>query len=666
MDNIQVVHVDANALAHASKARVYGEGMDGTRNAENLELHASGVVVDLIRIISKFKPKKAIFIAWDGTPVGAKIKQQRERRVNHAKISDAAIDPNIITTGTLYMHELEARIAAIIQEPQYAAVFPPEVIIDPSSNPGEGEHKIADFIRSWRDREWKADEQKEATGAHVIEGADGDFALLVLMMGLENVWLHRSAESGKYGCLESSTSYSHLLKVAQEMTAETEPKLVAAKLVAMWTVLGNDFMPALPGLIVWKSAVDRLATYMDGLDLVYLDAKSGLYRLNYDGFIDYLLEIDGELQDFIDDNVNRKKKQSNRLLHPLMQKSTNADRFRRSWPSVFAPAAYEGFDSSSVRDKWLLEGDDLIEARMTKASRDYAVTADWMLVYYQVGVKGVDQYWYYPYQYAPMAGYIAEHIFTGPYEDTEAGRFYEDPSIEYNEQGYIIGRDVTAGASHIDGAFTGLHQLLISLPPTSKDLLPSGAQAWMESDTLVGDIYPRYIRTHPSSNDGGSHLDVKEINMPSMRRVNEYVAYMNRVPKDIDSTRFDRQEPFTIENELAYTSNEKIEQVKVPLRRVVLDTSQAVMDEAEAFMRETYTRRGSRGRGSGAKNPRSRAKTTAKPAADTAVASRQVHNSAPRVRGAEKTTYGRGRGGRGGSRGSVPSHRGVYAGSALV
>ena len=678
MDNMQTLQIDANALAHASKTRVYGEHMNGVRSAENLERHAEGVVVDLLMRVKKFKPKSVLHIAWDGTPVGGKINQQRSRRINNVPINDAAIDPNIITSGTRYMHDLEARIESLLQDPRYAAVLPPQIVIDPSSNPGEGEHKIADFLREWKNRDWTDDEQDKATGAHVIDGADGDLVMISLMVGMPNVWLHRAAESGKYGCVESSSSYEHLLKVTKKMVGEEDPTKAAAKLVAMWSVLGNDFMPALPGVIVWKASVDRLSKIIteNELELVYLDEDTGLYRLDYDSYLAYMAWIEDEMQAFIDDNTDRKRRQSDRALHPIMKKSTDYRRFKKAWPTVFAPAAYGDFDAAPIQSEWALDKEEMAEARMTKAARDYLVTADWMLVYYQTGIQGitmgdrqtlkVDPYWYYPYQYAPTAGFIAENAL-GPYEETEGGTVYEDESIQYTDGGNIIGRDVTEKASHIDGVFTGLHQLMISLPQTSKGLLPSGAQTWMEAESLIGDIYPRFIRSVAANEDGASHLDIKEINMPSMRRINEYIGYMNREPKDIDSTRFDPGTPTVIENNLAYTSDAAIEHVKAKPKRMKLDMNESTQDEAAAYLAANTSRGRRGGRRGGKKAPAKEAKEAPKTSSRTP----KTYSTERRVRGAQKTSLGRGRGGRGGGssrgrRGAPTGGQGIYAGSAMI
>lgn len=111
------------------------------------------------------QPQKLFFIAIDGVAPRAKINQQRSRRFKAAK--DAQIqeakarakginlpkekrfDSNCITPGTLFMSKLDEQLKYFITYKISTDKLwqKCKVILSGSQVPGEGEHKIMDYIR---------------------------------------------------------------------------------------------------------------------------------------------------------------------------------------------------------------------------------------------------------------------------------------------------------------------------------------------------------------------------------------------------------------------------------------------------------------------------------------------------------------------------------------
>ncbi|CAB4403461.1 unnamed protein product [Rhizophagus irregularis] len=100
-----------------------------------------------------------LYLAIDGVAPRAKMNQQRSRyrqSIDQDVKLKKSFDSNCITPGTFFM----ARLAL-------------KVILSDASVPGEGEHKIMDFIRAQR-----ASPYHDPNTRHVIYGLDADLIML--------------------------------------------------------------------------------------------------------------------------------------------------------------------------------------------------------------------------------------------------------------------------------------------------------------------------------------------------------------------------------------------------------------------------------------------------------------------------------------------------------
>ena len=156
------------------------------------------------RVINMVRPRKLLFIAIDGVAPRAKMNQQRSRRFRSAQDAaikaaateriidelkaqgrevDASLNPkrdwdsNAITPGTPFMDILAASLRYWIvyklnTDPGWANL---SVILSDAAVPGEGEHKIMEFIRSQR-----ANPAHDPNTQHVMYGLDADLIMLGL------------------------------------------------------------------------------------------------------------------------------------------------------------------------------------------------------------------------------------------------------------------------------------------------------------------------------------------------------------------------------------------------------------------------------------------------------------------------------------------------------
>ena len=114
------------------------------------------VIDNLQKLIRLIGPTNVIYIAFDGVAPFAKMEQQRTRRYksnymnkfNSSNQSNQKWNTSAITPGTLFMDNLTKRIEQyfMYQELRFGVK---KIVVSGSNFPGEGEHKIMDFMRSF-------------------------------------------------------------------------------------------------------------------------------------------------------------------------------------------------------------------------------------------------------------------------------------------------------------------------------------------------------------------------------------------------------------------------------------------------------------------------------------------------------------------------------------
>jgi 5'-3' exoribonuclease 2 len=160
------------------------------------------------RVVNMVRPRKVLMIAVDGVAPRAKMNQQRSRRFRSAQeakekeedkqellkllkqqnggvlkpdtletVTKKAFDSNSITPGTPFMDILamSLRYWCAYKLNTDAAWAKLKIIISDASVPGEGEHKIMDFVRAQR-----ASPDHDPNTRHVIYGLDADLIMLSL------------------------------------------------------------------------------------------------------------------------------------------------------------------------------------------------------------------------------------------------------------------------------------------------------------------------------------------------------------------------------------------------------------------------------------------------------------------------------------------------------
>ncbi|RKF54038.1 5'-3' exoribonuclease 1 [Golovinomyces cichoracearum] len=239
-------------------------------------------------LYGKIKPKQLFFMAVDGVAPRAKMNQQRARRFRTALDvelarekaikegkeipKEDAFDSNSITPGTEFMHKLTIQLKFFInkkisEDTDWQGV---KIILSGHEVPGEGEHKIMEYIRHA-----KAQPEYNPNIRHCLYGLDADLIMLGLLshdphfcLLREEVTFGRASKS-KSKELEHQKFYlTHLCIVREYLELEfqelREPgamkfnfdlERVIDDFILMAFFVGNDFLPNLPNLHINEGAL---------------------------------------------------------------------------------------------------------------------------------------------------------------------------------------------------------------------------------------------------------------------------------------------------------------------------------------------------------------------------------------------------------------------------
>ena len=322
----------------------------------------------LDKLFSIVQPRKLLFMAIDGVAPRAKMNQQRSRRFKAALERLAAeaeaeadmlsagggggangaggggaapavppFDSNCITPGTPFMARLGAHLRFFVRrkladDPAWRA---PAIVLSGHDVPGEGEHKIMEYVRWARAQPGYAPRQR-----HCLYGLDADLIMLALVTHEPNFCLLREvvrfgggAGGGKgqpaREALENPAAEHFILfqigLVRDYMDAEFRAAFFAAPaassspegatappscllpfaydterviddFVLFCMLVGNDFLPPLPTLDINEGALDSMfAIYKRILPKIggYLTRAGALDRGRLGALLGELAALEG-------------------------------------------------------------------------------------------------------------------------------------------------------------------------------------------------------------------------------------------------------------------------------------------------------------------------------------------------------------------------------------
>ncbi len=204
-------------------------------------------------IFSIVCPRKLVYMALDGVAPKAKMHNQRAGLFLHAKnhfSEDEKFTKCDIKPGTIFMSKLSDELRSYIydrmnKDPAWKSII---VILSDANVPGEGEHKIMDFIRTQKSH--------NPTRNHILFSTDSDMVLLGLTVHSDNIRIMRPKDK------EKEKSYTFVdLKLLREVI-KNEFKGDLERIIDDWIFMcflaGNDFLPNLPSIEFNKDVLNNI------------------------------------------------------------------------------------------------------------------------------------------------------------------------------------------------------------------------------------------------------------------------------------------------------------------------------------------------------------------------------------------------------------------------
>jgi len=331
------LYLDMNGIIHPC---CHPEEGPPPQNETDMFNNVFAYVDKLMRIV---RPRKIVYMAIDGVAPRAKMNQQRSRRFRAAidakvklekedelrelweqkgervpeslKTKSSYFDSNVITPGTPFMDRLAEALKYFIHDrlqndPIWQNLT---VIFSDAQVPGEGEHKILEFIRLQR-----AQEGYDPNTVHCLYGADADLIMLGLSTHEVNFFVLREVfqqptDKTCYTCGEKGHLADECERIHSKSASGDVSKRVQFQYISIWRVrefleyefqnvetpflkdferiiddfvflcffVGNDFLPHLPSLYIRQGAIDSIILIYKKL----LPSLGGYLTL--EGVIDY-------------------------------------------------------------------------------------------------------------------------------------------------------------------------------------------------------------------------------------------------------------------------------------------------------------------------------------------------------------------------------------------
>ena len=247
--------------------------MNGSDEYKNLP-HADfeNKLIDMViqgveKYILLVQPTKTVFIAFDGVAPFAKMEQQRTRRYKSQYMSKINGDDtknkwstSAITPGTVFMNLLSKRIdsAFLYSENKYKVK---KMIVSCSTENGEGEHKLMDFLRLGSCANEKV----------ALYGLDADLIMLSIfhLRYCKNIWVFREApefiKSSIPVAIQGGIMDLYFLdidclanRIVHEMNCVSIDKHRVYDYVFLCFLLGNDFLPHFPAMNIRTHGIQAL------------------------------------------------------------------------------------------------------------------------------------------------------------------------------------------------------------------------------------------------------------------------------------------------------------------------------------------------------------------------------------------------------------------------
>lgn len=445
-------------------------------------------VVDKIKeCIHITNVQKKVYIAIDGPAPRTKMEQQRQRRLRSSQ-EEKIWDTNSITPGTNFMNTLSTYL-----DKELKKLNIPYILSD-SNDPGEGEHKIMDYI-----------DTLPLNDTMCVYGLDADLIMLSMIRD-QPIYLLR--EKTEYNIEDMDDDYvycnitllkKHLIDTIKTPEIKLSDKSILYDYLVMCFFIGNDFIVSSPSINIRYNGIQTLLFIYNKLQQDYhgmfylLDENRNIHFQHFLMFLQKLSEMeDSNIKKIIYIRDKQERGIMNRYRHIYKEykdpsSNLNDDKFddmKCHLPILEREKEKEVFAGNYQKKYYLYnlyytlldspEYKYVVEEDIKTISYDYIKSIYWTIQYYFKGC--ISWRWYYSHHIPPL--------LTDVYKLCTTFTSFDHLFTEK------------------DKPYSPLEQLSIVLPKTSHNLLPTKENIYEDyyypKETPLHGFLKRYLwECHP-------------------------------------------------------------------------------------------------------------------------------------------------------------------------
>jgi 5'-3' exonuclease len=261
------LYMDCNSIIYDAVREIYKTDPDRSASYP----HILALVCSKVQeYIDQIQPSNTIYIAFDGVAPVLKMEQQRRRRILNKYLEEngcveksSGIDTCLITPGTDFM----CFLSKYVNEYKFKAPAGATIIISASDQYGEGEHKLFEHIRKYK--------EQHVGKNTVIYGLDADLLMLsIFHKQFTKLYVFRETPEFVKSLnidLKCNTGYlididvlcSSIYKELKMPISEKDGITETTRIhdyAFLCFMLGNDFLPHIPVIDI---RIDGIQTLMD-------------------------------------------------------------------------------------------------------------------------------------------------------------------------------------------------------------------------------------------------------------------------------------------------------------------------------------------------------------------------------------------------------------------
>jgi 5'-3' exonuclease len=476
--NPKLLMLDLNSLIHNACQKVYQYGAFESKvllrkspniaSNEERDQRVFETILESISALVLMVDPQEIVICIDGVAPISKQIQQRQRRFLTTK-TDGGFDSNCISPGTDFLYKCGIYLKSHLEKKLATEWLNVTTIYFMDSLvPGEGEHKLFDYLRMHN----QTIEEKKFTV--FIVGNDADLIMVALLVSA--IFLQRTPI---YILREDTVTRKTYLTIdinqfKQSLTsfAQMKPKYktdnfarIACDFIILCFLVGNDFLPPIPLFNIYDGGLDLMMKHYFASEL-YLTTQNqpqstppGLRaavptrsslcdneRLTPPG--------SGTLKKFVINLENIR----GFFKHILTISHQSVQHYRTrnfGYPNTLLDVTLKKEPILTDVITHYLRAYSLQHNITKELTHSYLLTIDWIFNYYLYGGSTIDWNHYYPSQFAPTVLDLQVHLNSFA------------PLLNPNNESVVKG--ALQPSSKVTDPF---FQLLCILPPHSAHLLP--------------------------------------------------------------------------------------------------------------------------------------------------------------------------------------------------